>query len=157
MGSVVFGWRALRPPRVVFVLGFVSLINSLTSGKKHQTLAERQAAGFFYVVNYKEATVKVWAGPPAAPGLRTFRQSALYNHPRPAGCPVRAFDVATTILVPPSLAPHAAARGRGPKMQSAPFGSHATKGPQKPPYRPSALRHASGLVVPRRGLNALAP
>ena len=24
-GSVVFGWRALRPPRVVFVLGFVSL------------------------------------------------------------------------------------------------------------------------------------
>ena len=23
-GSVVFGWRALRPPRVVFVLGFVS-------------------------------------------------------------------------------------------------------------------------------------
>ena len=31
--SVVFGWRARRPPRVVFVLGFVSLINSLTSGK----------------------------------------------------------------------------------------------------------------------------
>ena len=30
-GSVVFGWRAPRPPRVVFVLGFVSLINSLTS------------------------------------------------------------------------------------------------------------------------------
>ena len=28
------GWRALRPPRVVFVLGFASLINSLTSGKK---------------------------------------------------------------------------------------------------------------------------
>ena len=26
-GSVVFGWRAPRPPRVVFVLGFVSLIN----------------------------------------------------------------------------------------------------------------------------------
>ena len=26
-------WRALRPPGVVFVLGFVSLINSLTSGK----------------------------------------------------------------------------------------------------------------------------
>ena len=23
-GSVVFGWRALRPPRVVFVIGFVS-------------------------------------------------------------------------------------------------------------------------------------
>ena len=33
-GSVVLGWRALRPPRVVFVLGFVSLINSLTLGKK---------------------------------------------------------------------------------------------------------------------------
>ena len=32
-GSVVFGWRALRPPRVVFALGFVSLINSLISGK----------------------------------------------------------------------------------------------------------------------------
>ena len=32
-GSVVLGWRALCPPRVVFVLGFVSLINSLTSGK----------------------------------------------------------------------------------------------------------------------------
>ena len=32
-GSVVLGWRALRPPRVVFVLGFVSLINFLTSGK----------------------------------------------------------------------------------------------------------------------------
>ena len=28
-GSMVFGWRAPRPPRVVFVL-----INSLTSGKK---------------------------------------------------------------------------------------------------------------------------
>ena len=29
--SVVFGWRALRPPRVVFAskVGFVSLINSL--------------------------------------------------------------------------------------------------------------------------------
>ena len=32
-GSVVFGWRALRPPRVVFVPGFVSLINSLIWGK----------------------------------------------------------------------------------------------------------------------------
>ena len=31
--NVVLGWRALRPPRVVFVLGFVSLINFLTSGK----------------------------------------------------------------------------------------------------------------------------
>ena len=31
--KVVFGWRALRPPRVVFVLGSVSLINSPTSGK----------------------------------------------------------------------------------------------------------------------------
>eukprot|EP00964_Phaeocystis_antarctica_P037879 scaffold21663_cov85-Phaeocystis_antarctica.AAC.1 len=33
-GSVVLGWRALRPPRVVFVLGFVYLIHSLTSGKR---------------------------------------------------------------------------------------------------------------------------
>ena len=32
-GSGVLGWRAPRPPRVVFVLGFASLINSLTSGK----------------------------------------------------------------------------------------------------------------------------
>ena len=32
-GSVVLGWRALRPPRVVFVIGVASLINSLTSGK----------------------------------------------------------------------------------------------------------------------------
>ena len=32
-GSVVYGWRAPRPPRVVFVLGFASVINSLTSGK----------------------------------------------------------------------------------------------------------------------------
>eukprot|EP00964_Phaeocystis_antarctica_P033209 scaffold18850_cov64-Phaeocystis_antarctica.AAC.2 len=39
----------------------------------------------------------------------------------------------------------------------APFSCHATKGPQKPPYEPSALRHAAGLVLPRRGLNALAP
>ena len=31
--SVVLGWRALRPPRVVFVLGVASLIHSLTSGK----------------------------------------------------------------------------------------------------------------------------
>ena len=31
---MVFGWRALRPLRVVFVLGFVSLINSLTSQAK---------------------------------------------------------------------------------------------------------------------------
>ena len=38
-GSVVYGWRAPRPrpPRVVFVLGFASLINSLTSGKKYKT------------------------------------------------------------------------------------------------------------------------
>ena len=33
--SVVYGWRTPRPPRVVFVLGFASLIHSLTSGKKH--------------------------------------------------------------------------------------------------------------------------
>ena len=33
-GSVVYGWRAPRPPRVVFVLGVACLINSLTSGKK---------------------------------------------------------------------------------------------------------------------------
>eukprot|EP00964_Phaeocystis_antarctica_P026428 scaffold14885_cov65-Phaeocystis_antarctica.AAC.18 len=32
-GSVVYGWRAPRPPRVVFVIGFASPINSLTSGK----------------------------------------------------------------------------------------------------------------------------
>ena len=32
-GSVVFGWRAPRPPRVVFVLRFASLIHSLISGK----------------------------------------------------------------------------------------------------------------------------
>ena len=32
-GSVVFGWHALLPPCVVFVLGFVSLINSLTQAK----------------------------------------------------------------------------------------------------------------------------
>ena len=35
-GSAVFGWRALHPPGVVFVLGFVSLINSLTWGKTLQ-------------------------------------------------------------------------------------------------------------------------
>ena len=34
-GSVVFGWRALRPPRVVFVLGCVSLINALTFPAKY--------------------------------------------------------------------------------------------------------------------------
>ena len=32
-GLIVLGWRALRPPRVVFVIGVASLINSLTSGK----------------------------------------------------------------------------------------------------------------------------
>ena len=31
--KIVLGWRALRPPRVVFVIGVASLINSLTSGK----------------------------------------------------------------------------------------------------------------------------
>ena len=32
-GSLVFGWRALRPPRVVFVLGFVSLFAHFTPKK----------------------------------------------------------------------------------------------------------------------------
>ena len=35
-GSVIFGWRTARPPRVVFVLGFVSLIHSLTSRKNER-------------------------------------------------------------------------------------------------------------------------
>ena len=35
-GTVVLGWRTLRPPRVVFVLGFVSLEkNSLTQAGAH--------------------------------------------------------------------------------------------------------------------------
>ena len=41
-------WRALRPPRVVFVLGFVSLINSLTSGK---TLLYGAVSTIFIQVN----------------------------------------------------------------------------------------------------------
>ena len=35
---MVFGWRALRPPRVVFVLGFLSLINSLTRHFRQKNL-----------------------------------------------------------------------------------------------------------------------
>ena len=34
-----YGWRAPRPPRVVFVIGFASLIHSLTSGTKTHTCA----------------------------------------------------------------------------------------------------------------------
>ena len=44
-GSVVFEWRALRPPRVVFVRGFLCLlINSLTSGKKEHVPRKRNDA-----------------------------------------------------------------------------------------------------------------
>ena len=42
--SVVLGWRALRPPRVVFVIGVASLINSLTSGKRHASATKEAAA-----------------------------------------------------------------------------------------------------------------
>ena len=39
-GSVVFGWRAPRPPRVVFVLGFVSLINLSLQAKTHSLFTQ---------------------------------------------------------------------------------------------------------------------
>ena len=53
------GRCAFRPPRVVFVLGLVSLINSLTSGKKN---------GFF--------TAAVWC----VPALRVPLVHSLINH-----------------------------------------------------------------------------
>jgi len=43
-GSVVFGWRALRPPRVVFVIGFVYF-------KEFSHF--RQKRGKHLLVNYK--------------------------------------------------------------------------------------------------------